>query len=115
MRARYWPMFLLTAFCGATVASLSNADSPADPTRAVAVAYADLDLSKDAGAQALYRRIRAAARAVCRAADRDFDLEARRSQRACVREAVDDAVTRIGNASLTSLHSSESAQANTLW
>lgn len=108
-------MLLLATLAATGVTPPSHAEPDAAVTRTAAVAYADLDLSDDAGAQSLYRRIRVAARAVCTATDLDFDLEARRRQRACARDAVAGAVERIGSDSLTRLHRSAAAQANRLW
>ena len=63
------------------------------------VKFKDLDISKAEGAQALYGRIAAAARAVCRA---DFYTNAR----SCRARAVDEAVHGVGSALLSSIHRS---------
>lgn len=63
------------------------------------VKFKDLDISRAEGAQALYDRISAAARTVCRAEPYNF-------VRDCRARAVDDAVLDVGNALLTSIHRS---------
>ncbi len=106
---------LLVAFAAIALPPQSPAETGPGATRTAVVSYADLNLSAASGTQALYRRIQLAAHAVCRAADFDFDLEGRRSQRECARNAVAGAVERIDNASLTDLHRSATAKANRLW
>lgn len=63
------------------------------------VKFKDLDISKAGGAQALYGRISAAARDVCRAEPYNF-------VRGCRARAVDDAVTGVGSPLLMSIHRS---------
>ena len=63
------------------------------------VRFKDLDISKAEGAQALYGRIAAAAREVCRAHPYN-------SVRDCRARAVDDAVAGVGSALLMSIHRS---------
>ncbi len=70
-------------------------------TQSVTVSFADLDLSKDAGAHALLVRINAAAKQVCEPQDRDFKLIA--SRRSCIETAVDRAVAEVNNPKVTSL------------
>ena len=70
-----------------------------DAVVAKTVKFDDLDISKAEGAQALYDRISAAARTVCRA--EPYNLV-----RDCRARAVDDAVLDVGNALLTSIHRS---------
>jgi len=79
------------------------------------VSFADLDLSGAAGAHTLYQRLQLAARSVCKAVEPDFDLEARRRQRECTRNAVAGAVQRVDRAPLTHLHRNEAARTNSLW
>lgn len=64
------------------------------------VKFKDLDVSTANGAQALYGRISAAAREVCRA-------ESYATVRGCRAQAVDQAVQRVGNPLLSSIHRSE--------
>jgi UrcA family protein len=67
------------------------------PTKTVS--FRDLDLSTSNGAEALYERIAAAAREVCRGAELA-------SIRECRAVAVDDAVKGVGSPLLTSIHRS---------
>ena len=72
----------------------------------VTVRYGDLDLGGDEGARVLYSRLRAAANQVCDPLDsRDLYLQAAR--RACYRNALDNAVLRLGNARVAALHSGD--------
>jgi UrcA family protein len=86
-----------------------SASSLAAPTRATparvgdvptkTVRFADLDLATAAGAETLYGRIRTAARIVCRE-------QPQSAVRECRARAVDDAVSRLGNSLLSSIHRS---------
>ena len=58
------------------------------------VSFADLDLSRTEGAEALYQRLRSAARQVCAPAD-GKSLAQKQRYRACVSEAVSNAVVQI--------------------
>lgn len=61
------------------------------------VHFADLDLSKRAGAETLYDRIRAAARSVCSGEIQMFYAD-------CRAKAVDEAVAGVGNTLLAAVH-----------
>jgi len=80
-------------------ASAFGAVSPDGAVVSKTVKFKDLDISKAAGAQALYGRISAAAREVCRA-------QPYNSVRNCRARAVDDAVVGVGNPLLSSIHRS---------
>jgi UrcA family protein len=68
------------------------------PTKTVS--FRDLDLSTQLGAQALYGRIEAAAREVCRGTDlADYE--------ACRARAIEDAVKNVGNPLLSAAHRSD--------
>jgi UrcA family protein len=83
--------------CGSALAVAAADDIPT-----VTVSYADLDLSKPAGAQTLYRRIEDAARTVCGPlASRE--LRRRRLWRDCYEQAVEDAVATADQAILTAM------------
>ena len=82
---------------GWSTSALAAVDRDAVVTKTVK--FKDLDIAKADGAQALYDRISAAARAVCRA-------EPYSSVRDCRAKAVDDAVHGVGNALLSSIHRS---------
>ena len=75
------------------------------PSAGVRVAYADLDLSREAGAQALLKRIRSAAREACGPEPVVSGLMPRagHQHRACVNSAVSTAVERINAPVLTAL------------
>jgi UrcA family protein len=81
-------------------ASASGATEPRGGVVSKTVKFKDLDVSKAEGAHALYGRISAAAREVCRAQPYNF-------VRDCRARAVDDAVLGVGNPLLTSIHRSE--------
>ena len=92
--------------CGAaTLSALHTTAHAADdalPSRRVS--YADLDISKPAGAKVLYRRIEAAAEQVCGNEGRR-NLSAMTRNRACIDEAVATAVARVNSVALRDLHS----------
>ena len=73
----------------------------------VTVSYGDLDLSKPAGAQTLYKRIKAAAVRVCARNDNYSILEGRRAWHECYDTAVANAVYQIDRPTLTALHREE--------
>jgi UrcA family protein len=73
-----------------------------DATQERVVKYADLNLSNPAGVQTLYRRINAAARAVCGRYD---TLSIYRDKvNECTAKAIDDAVTSVNNNNLSAYH-----------
>ena len=75
----------------------------------VAVNYADLDLTTDAGVQALYRRLQVAAKRVCRSFEgREIGKGTKR--RACYDQALSDAVTKVNLEMLSALHKNASAR-----
>ncbi len=85
----------------AVSAGIAQAANPADlPT--ARVSFADLDLSTDAGARTLYRRIQGAARNVCPIVD-IRDLARSIEARACRREAIDRAVLAVGSPRLAAV------------
>lgn len=71
------------------------------------VQLGDFDLSKSQDAKAVYTRLNAAARNVCRSIGND--LRSRRDSEACEQAALDSAVNKVGNAQLTAVHRSESS------
>jgi UrcA family protein len=72
-------------------------------TRSVTVRYDDLDLTREAGARALYARLNAAAKRVCGSSELR-DLQSQRAWRQCYSAALGDAVGRSGNARVAALH-----------
>ena len=77
---------------------------PTDEPPTLTVNFADLDLSKPAGAETLYQRIRAAARTVCGGTDHRHDMRnlryPRRAIRNCYEHAVADALQQVNNSNL---------------
>jgi UrcA family protein len=69
------------------------------------VSYADLDINKAEGAQALYNRLNRAAKNVC-APLRDRDLKRNMAHRSCVSEAIANAVGEVNQPLLTQHHKS---------
>ena len=79
---------------------LAGAVAAAPAPRTVKVSYADLDLGTDGGVEALYQRLRTAARAACNPSD-TIDGPSQVSFEVCKVEALERAVAQIGNARLT--------------
>jgi UrcA family protein len=96
------PRKLISSLAFATVVSLAavTTANAGDEQTATVKAW-DLDLSKSADVQALYERVRAAAKDVCRRSTR---LPAPSGWRArCVKETVDASVREIANPRLAAL------------
>ncbi len=87
---------------GWLLASTAFASTSAE-VPAVRVNYSELDLSKDAGVERLYARLRHAAEQVCGNVDHR-DLVAGRQRDACVRASLDRAVEQVHSARLTARH-----------
>ena len=94
------------SYCAIGAAALCTLTTPAvaseqdAPTKTVR--FDDLDISKAAGAEVLYRRIQAAAQEVCLLyVSRDLHLVA--VQRACIEQAIDNAVRSVNAVALTEL------------
>jgi len=95
---------VLIASCGiAGVASAALSE-----VQNKAVAYSDLDLSQQAGQEALYQRLKQATKNVCGAGGqlKGGDLSAAANVRKCYRASLNDAVKSVGNKSLEELHQS---------
>jgi UrcA family protein len=80
------------------VTARTSDDAPASQK----VSYADLDISKPAGAKVLYGRIVAAARHVC-ALDGNRDLGSMQWVNQCTDLAIDKAVKDVGSPALSAL------------
>ena len=98
---------LLTAiYCAfgaaAFIAASSAANAGTLDVRTKTVRYDDLDLAKPAGAQALYSRIRVAAREVCESLPGVVWSEAA-AEHACIEKAIDGAVEKVNSPGLTTL------------
>ena len=104
--------FVTVAAIACTVAARAavSAVPVDDTTKQVTVKFADLDVSTPAGAQALYGRIKRAARTVCEDLDDDLEPEHIRLYHECYDEAVGNAVTQANRPMLTSLYESTAAR-----
>jgi UrcA family protein len=92
----------LTAVCAA-------ADSSDIPS--AVVKFADLNLSNPEGVTALYRRINAAARDVCKGYDiRSGSYTHPGSADPCVRKAIQDAVNKVGHPALSAMYNAKHPQ-----
>jgi UrcA family protein len=80
-------------------AGVAFADMSEGEIKSVAVSYAELDLSKAAGAEVLYDRLQRAAAKVCGVHDRSssmfYALNAAKKQKACYDDALSRAVAKI--------------------
>mgnify|MGYP002785721973 FL=1 len=83
-----------------------SADTSAAPAErsSIDVRYADLNLAHPAGAQALYGRLRSAARQLCRHDYTPSDLYRRVARKDCYDRTLDDAVNGVDDAQLKGLH-----------
>jgi len=97
-RAAIYGLCGAVSLCALQVTAIAAAD--ALPTRRVS--YADLDISKPAGAKTLYHRIEAAARQVCEPTGKGVGAAVQ--DRACIKQAIDLAVSRVDSAALSKLH-----------
>jgi len=82
--------------------STASASSQQDPLTKT-VNYAALDVSGNAGAEHLYRRLRAAAEFVCAPAD-GVSLSRKHHYRACVDAALSDAIQRVDQPLVKDIH-----------
>jgi UrcA family protein len=98
--ARAAAFFLCGAIVFCTVQVTARASS--DGLASQRVSYADLDISKPAGAKVLYGRIKAAARHVC-ALNGYNDLSSMQWANQCTDRAIDKAVKDVGSPALSAL------------
>ncbi|WP_167755828.1 UrcA family protein [Vitreimonas flagellata] len=82
----------------------SDVDARDREARSVRVEYGDLNVEADAGAEVLLNRIERAAARACGANQGRRPLSERAATRACVQQAVDQAVSTIDAPRLTALH-----------
>jgi UrcA family protein len=84
-------------------ATLSLGEAQADPSelRQVKVRFDELDLSKPAGAEALYRRLQSAAGKVC---DSKSVVYKNRRDHACYQTALTNAVVQVNSPLLSQIH-----------
>ena|SRR5882757_2521197 len=92
----------LAALSATMLAGVSHAATQ-DNVPQQAVSYQDLDLNRNAGVQALYRRIHRAADQVCGMAGAR-ELASLQVKKACVERAVSDAVADVNSSMLTRVH-----------
>lgn len=95
----------LTLMAAAAFAQSATAATYVDPDAplSVRVRYADLDTRSEAGRQALYKRLHAAATSVCQPlADRSVAGLSR--WRSCLAASLDSAVQQVNIPQLTALH-----------
>jgi UrcA family protein len=85
------------------VALLCSVVAAANPVKSMTVRYSDLDLSRPEDARRLYQRIQHAALLVC-AGDDSRETEVQVRFRVCYRQAVDNAVRKVGSDKLAALH-----------
>ncbi len=92
---------LISASFGVVAETQSRVDLPS-----VTVRYTDLDLNTPAGVEALYARLRAAAKAVCNVDERKPLTEAMAAKN-CYHQTLSAAVDEAKLPTLTALHSVE--------
>lgn len=88
---------------GSSAARTADSDVPRDVPRKT-VRFADLDLTRPRDAEALYQRIRFAARLVCN--DTAYSLDGRRTRNwiRCFDTTVKDVVSRVNQPTLTAVY-----------
>ncbi len=91
-----------TVLAGASQAQTASQFAPAG--KETAVTYADLDLSREAGAQILIQRMRAAAAKVCGPAPDLRQMEMHRVYVACVNDTLQRSVASVNAPVVTSLY-----------
>ncbi len=89
--------------------AIASADAKSDLQGvSVKVSYADLNLEKQEGAKALYRRLQQASKRVCDVRGLLVERSVRnmRDARQCYRQALSEAVAEIDNELMTQIHNS---------
>ena len=89
--------------------TIASADAKSDLQGvSVKVSYADLNLEKQAGAKALYRRLKQASKQACgvRSLRAEGSVSNIVEARRCYREALSAAVEKIDNELVTNIHNS---------
>jgi UrcA family protein len=100
---RVWLGALAVLCMGAAMPS-AFADIRTDSADSITVKYADLDLSKPAGAETLYLRIKRAARMVCSHNVDAWDGRRLTHERECVDDSIANAVKHVNNSTLTAMY-----------
>ena len=83
------------------VVTSTRAPTPGREFKSKTVNYADLDLSKQAGAEELVKRIRGAAKFVCSPKPNTTDIKSSDEYTKCVDRAFENAVAQVGNPLVT--------------
>ena len=91
------------------LASTSSFASTDDVVRKQTVSYAGLDLTKPAGAEILYKRIRQAAFTVCGGYESPVTWSYTYKSR-CFKTAVDEAVAKVNSPLLSALHQNQNTR-----
>jgi UrcA family protein len=99
------PALALTALAAlaSSEARTADDDMPRDVSKKT-VRFADLDLRKPQDAEALYQRIRLAARLVCNDTSYSWDGRRARNWIDCFDATVKDAVSRVNQPTLTAVY-----------
>jgi UrcA family protein len=92
---------LFNVSLGSALSVPASADTGDIPS--VTVKFADLDISRPAGATKLYGRIQGAAKLVCSAYDRS-DFAAQANFKACVSDAIGRAVAKVESPALNMVY-----------
>ena len=93
------------AIAGEQTGDTVRVNDPILVTDSIAVSYAAADVTRPEAAKALYLHIQRAAKMVCREPD-IRDLTGYSVYQRCFDRAVDDAVAKVGESTLTTLHRS---------
>jgi UrcA family protein len=96
-------LVITTGMVNGFAANAEAAPPASVETRSIAVSYADLDLNREAGVQALYQRLRLAARQACGSVE-TRDLAARRAWQTCRDAALANAVERLGSERVAAIY-----------
>ncbi len=88
-------------FCVPAIASAADLKG-----RAEKVAYSDLNIDKEAGAKQLYRRLQLASKRACgvESIKNAGGIRETARQQRCYKDALDEAVAKINNPTLTEIH-----------
>jgi len=87
----------------------SNTALAGPPTSSIVVPFRDLDLATDVGVQALYERIKTAAKRVCfHETDGQSLVDKQAVYIACYRDTIGNAVKQVGEARLAAVHRAQS-------
>ena len=85
----------------AVLSLVLNAAYAEEAPKSLTVQFADLDLSKDAGAATLFNRIKGAAKRVCSTHSDGTTLREKQKYAACIEFALSNAVARVDRPELT--------------